>query len=346
LATTDDAITVREVGGTDPIGLIDEAMGYVYPAALGAAARLNVADHLAGGPRTVAELAAATGTDGQFLYRILRLLATRGIFREDADGRFHLTERADPLRTDAPVSVRKAVIGITSAVAWRPFEQMETAVREGTPVFERTFGAPFFEYVLRDPQAGSFFTEGMASWSDAVDGLVVEAYDFPASGTVVDVGGGVGGLLLRVLQRNPGLRGVLFEREPVLPAHRLGQLGADDRWELVAGDFFAEVPAGDCYLLKYVLHDWSDAECVQILTNCRRAMAPGGRVLVVESVLAPGNEPDSGKLLDVMMMLSFTGKERTEAEFAELLGGAGLRIARVVPTQAPVSVVEAVTTDR
>ncbi|MEJ3745999.1 methyltransferase [Actinomycetes bacterium KLBMP 9797] len=324
------------------VSLLDDAMGYMYPAALGTAAKLGIADELAGGPKTVAELAAATGTHGPFLYRMLRLLASRGVFREDGDGRFHLTERADGLRADSPVSVRKAVIGMTSTVVWRPVELLETAVREGTSVFERTFGAPFFEYIQREPVAAALFYEGMAAFSDAVDSLVIEAYEFPSTGTLVDVGGGFGGLLLRALRRNPGLRGVLFDREQALSGHLLGQLGADDRWAAVGGDFFVEVPAGDHYLMKYVLHDWSDDECVRILTNCRRAMAPGGRVLIVESVLAPGNEPDTGKLLDLMMMTNLTGRERTEAEFAAVLGEAGLRIARVVPTQAPVSVVEAV----
>jgi hypothetical protein len=324
----------------DALGLIDEALGYMYPAALGAAATLGVADHLADGPRTPLELATATGTDAGFLHRTLRLLATRGVFREDAEGRFHLTPRADPLRTDAPLSVRAAVSGVTSKLPWRPAEEFVTALREGRPVFEKVYGAPFFDFLAKDPAWGEVFMRGMASWSDAVDGLVVDRYDFPATGTVVDVGGGFGGLLLRALRRSPGLRGVLFDQEQVLAGHRLGELGADERWEVVAGSFFDTVPAGDVYLLKYVLHDWSDQECVRILGNCRQAMAEGGRILVIESVIPPGNEPDTGKLLDMFMMLTLSGRERSEAEFVRLFDDAGLRLSRIIPTEAPVSIVE------
>src|SRR5512142_725757 len=169
------------------LGLIDEAIGFVYPAALGAAASLCVADHLVDGPRTPAELATTLGVDAGYLYRTLRLLATRGIFREDGDGRFHLTPRAQPLRTDTPLSVQAAVSGITSFMSWRPAEAFTAAVRDGQPAFERVFGAPFFEYLARNPEASEGFQQSMASWSDAVDGLVAEAYDFPPTGTGVDV---------------------------------------------------------------------------------------------------------------------------------------------------------------
>jgi len=335
----------RPASATHALGLLDEAMSYLYPAALGAVAQLGVADHLANGALSPDELAALTGAHALFLHRTLRLLATRGIFGEDGDGKFHLTLRAEALRSDAPLSVRAAVIGLTSKVAWRSAEEFIGALRDGKPAFDRVFGVPFFEHVAKDPQAGVLFYQGMASFSDAVDGFVAHAYDLPESGTVVDVGGGFGGLLLRILRLRRGLLGVLFDREQALAAHRLGELGEPDRWEVVGGDFFEEVPAGgDIYVLKYILHDWSDEECVRILRNCRDALGDG-RVLVVDSVIEPGNEPDTGKLLDVMMMLNLTGRERTAAEFDQLLGEAGLRLVRIIPTGAPVSIIEAVPAD-
>lgn len=325
------------------LDLLRDSTGFVYPAALSAVAQLGVADHLAAGPRTVDELAAATATHAPFLRRVLRLVATRGIVGEDGDGRFHLMPPGEPLRTDAPLSVRKAVAMVTSSLIWQPTCEMATTLREGTPAFDSVFGMPFFARVMTDPQAGQVFHTGMASISDVYDFLLAQELDLPAAGTIVDVGGGFGGLLLRVLSRNDGLRGVLFDQKRALDGHKLGELGADDRWELADGDFFAEVPeGGDVYVLKNVLHDWSDEQCVTILRNCKNAMNPGGRILVVGIVIEPGGESSFGTTMDVFMMGLLPGRERTAAEFAGLLSDAGLRLNRVIPTKTPNSIVEAV----
>lgn len=331
----------RPTDPTSALRLLDEALGFAYPAALRTAAELGIADQLAAGPRTPAQLAAATGTQAPHLYRVLRLLATRGVFEEDDQGRFHLNPPAGALRTDAPLSVRAAVVMVTSPSFWHSAQDLTTTLRDGQPAFERVFGAPFFDYLARDEAAAATFHRGMASFSDVVEQKAVEHYNPPSAGTVVDVGGGYGGLLLRMLRRQDGLRGVLFDRPEVVARHRLAALGADERWEVIGGDFFTEVPTGgDLYLLKHILHDWSDADCVQILRNCRRAMAPGGRVLVFESVIAPGNQHQTGKLLDLFMMMMLTGRERSEAEFAQLFAAADLRQVRVIPTPAPVSIIE------
>jgi SAM-dependent methyltransferase len=323
--------------------LIDDSIGFIYPSALGTFAQLGVADHLADGPRTVAELAEATATHAPFLHRVLRLLTTRGVLGQDGHGRFYLTPRGEPLRSESPLSVRRAITTITSPLIWRPAGEMVTSVREGEPVFDRVFGASFFEHVARDPELAAAFHSGMASISDVYDLIVAEQLNLPPEGTVVDVGGGYGGLLLRILLRHEGLRGVLFDQQHVLDGHMLGALDADERWEVAAGDFFTEVPAGaEVYVLKGVLHDWSDEQCVTILRNCRRAMAPGGRVLISEIVIEPGGESRFGKTMDVFMMGILPGRERTEAEFAALLNAAGLRLGRVVPTKTPASIIEAV----
>lgn len=329
------------------LDLLEHSTGFVYPAALGAVAQLGVADLLAGGPRTAAELAEATGTSAPFLQRVLRLLATRGLFGEDAEGRFHLKPRGEPLRTDGPHSVRQALAMVTSPLVWTPTGQMVTSLREGGPAFDHIFGVPFFQHVMSDPQVAAVFHGGMASISDVYDSLVSQEVDLPGKGTIVDVGGGSGGLLLGILRGNEGWHGVLFDQQQALERHRLGELNDPDRWELASGDFFTDVPGGaDVYVLKSVLHDWSDEQCVTILRNCKRAMAAGGRILVIETVIETAVDSDGesafGKTMDVFMMSILPGKERTEAEFAALFSEAGLRLNRVIPTKTPNSILEAV----
>jgi hypothetical protein len=323
--------------------LLDRSFDHVYAAGLATVAALGVADHLADGPRTAAELAEATASHGPFLRRVLRLVATRGVLHEDEEGRFALTPLGYALRSDAVPSVRDAVAILTAQAVWRPPGELLTAVREGKPSFEQIFGMPFFEHLVRDDREAEIFHRGMANFSQFAGRLDVQRYDFPPTGTVIDVGGGQGVFLLDVLRGQPGLHGVLFDQEYVLTGHRLGELEDDDRWRTVSGDFFTEVPAGgDIYVLKFVIHDWADEECVRILRNCRAAMAPGARVLVVESIIPAGNEPDVGKSLDVIMMVNSPGRERTQAEFAQLFADADLRLTRVIPTSAAPSIIEAV----
>ena len=317
-------------------------MGYLFPAALRAAAELGVADHLTAGPRPVADLADAVGADPRNLHRTLRLLATRGIFAEDDDGRFALTPAAELLRADVPSSFRPAVLMLTDPTFWRPAGELAEAVRTGTSPFERLFGLPFFDHFARDADTAAVFHVGMAAMSDPENPLVARAYDFPPQAVVVDLGGGHGGLLLAVLREHPGLRGVLFDQPHVLREHRLGELGADHRWELAEGDFFTGAPPGDLYLIKRILHDWDDEQCVRILRQCRQAVSDDGRVLVVDAVVPPGNEPDPGKVIDLLMMAALTGRERTRAEFEALFARAGLRLARVLPTGTRLSIVEGV----
>jgi hypothetical protein len=321
--------------------LVAETMGYLPAAALRAAAVLGVADLLADGPRTPAELAEQTGTDAVSLHRVLRLLATRGIFREDPEGRFCLTDRANPLRTTVSGSVRDAVLMSTSDLHWRSAGELATAVRTGKPAFESVFGMPYFGHLAGDETAARVFHQGMASLSAWDNPFTVESYRFPESGLLVDLGGGQGGLLLTVLSRNPGLRGVLFDREEALAGHRLASLGEPDRWTLAPGDFFESVPSGgDLYTLQNVLHDWDDEQCVRILGNVRRAMAPDARLLVIDAVIPPGNDPSIAKTLDVLMVGVLPGRVRTEAEFAGLFAEAGLRLAGVLPTPGHLSILE------
>ncbi|WP_240528760.1 methyltransferase [Streptomyces humi] len=322
--------------------LVNESLGYLFPAALRAAAVVGVADHLADGPRTAAELARATRTDARSLYRVLRLLATRGVFEEDAVGRFRLTAAGDALRTDAPCSARSAVLMNTDRSMWLPTADLSRCVTEGTSAFEHLFGLPFFEYFAQDEDTADVFHTGMAAMSDAENGPIADACDFPPTGTVVDVGGGHGGFLLTVLDRHPALRGILYDRPHVLAGHRLDTPGTAGRWSTESGDFFTAVPEGDVLVLKRILHDWEDDQCVALLDRCRAALAPGGRILVVEAVVPPGNAPHQAKALDLLLMAALVGRERTAPEFAGLFEAAGLKPARVTPTPTVLSVVEAV----
>ncbi|MFE7464311.1 methyltransferase, partial [Streptomyces sp. NPDC057499] len=316
--------------------------GFHFPGARRAAAAVRVADHMTDGDESLERLAEATGTDARNLGRVLRLLATRGVVEETGAGRFRLTATGQALRSDAPHSARAAVLMLTDPTMWRPAGEMHRCLTEGGPAFTEIFGTPFFDHFARDAETAAVFHVGMAAMSDPENEPIAKAYEFPPTGTVVDVGGGHGGLLLEVLRRRPGLRGILHDQAHVLTGHRLGHEDIADRWSLSEGDFFSSVPSGDLYLLKRILHDWNDERSATILRNCRRAMTPGGRILVVDAVVPPGNEPHQSKTVDLMMMASLTGRERTEEDFAQLFKEAGLHLRRIVPTPTVLCVVEAV----
>lgn len=328
------------------IFLLERSLDYVYSAALRAVALLGVADHLVDGPKTVAELAQATGADELNLYRVLRLLTTKEVFRENESGQFELTAPAQHLRTDAPKSLRSGVLWLTDEVMWGSIGEIVRNVRGDT--FKKIHGMNFFEYWKEKGIAsdGYDFHAGFSSFSNNDNEILVRNYDFPDGATVVDVGGNLGTLLLGILRRNPTLHGILFDQPQVVERHRLGELGDDKRWELAPGNFFKSVPKnGDFYMMKYVLHDWDDEGAVRILRNCREAMAPGGRVLVFEPVIPTGNTPPHmGKLFDQLCLgVCEGGRERTEEEFRELLfAKAGLRLNRIIDTGSHISIIEAV----
>ncbi|MFF5126048.1 methyltransferase [Streptomyces syringium] len=320
---------------------MEETFGFLYSAALRTAASLRIADRLADGPRTAAELAANTGTDGAKLHRLLRLLASRGVFQEDETGAFGLTPAAYALRTDVPGSLHSTVLLLTDDMFVRSAADLAETVRTGESAFPRVFGTPFFQHLEADGAARELFDAGMAAFSGPLDDAVAAVYPFPDRGTVVDVGGGRGGLLRAVLLRYPGLSGVLFDRAAALCEPLLAERELAGRWRAESGDFFATVPEGDVLLLKHVLPDWSDEDCVRILRSCRRSLAPGGRVLVVDAAPTPGNAPHLGKDLDILMMTALGGSTRSPAELEALFALSGLRHVRTVPTPGFASIVEA-----
>jgi hypothetical protein len=308
------------------------------------AAKLAIPDLLISGPQSPGSLAERTGAHPRALYRLLRALASVGIFTEENDGRFGLTPLAELLRSDAPDSLRPFAIMMGSEWAWRSWGEIMYSVRTEKPAFEQVYGSPLFEYYAKNPEAARIFSEGLTSRSRPENAAVVAAYDFSGARTVVDVAGGQGSLLAAILAANPNARGVLFDLPHVIAMARqtFEKTGVAERCELVSGDFFAAVPAGgDIYMLKKVIHDWDDAQAPAILRTCRAAIPAHGRLLLIEPVIPAGNEPSFGKLLDLLMLVYPGGRERTEAEHRDLLAAAGFRLERVMPTASTVSIVKA-----
>lgn len=325
--------------------MIDVATAYWLSQLVFVAAQLGVADALAQGPLALEALAGRVGAHAPSLRRVLRALASRGIFRETPAGRWKLTPLAATLRSDAPGSLRDFSRMIVEHYHWRAWGGLLRGVRTGERPFDHVHGRPFFDWLRAEPEHERLFAASIASISRSDDDAVARAYDFGALRTLVDVGGAHGHLLGTILRRYRRLHGILFDQPQVVrAAAKTGFLrGVAGRCELRSGSFFESVPDGaDGYLMKYIVHDWDDADALRILRACRKAMAPGGRVLLVEHVLRPGNAPDFGKLLDANMLVLLGGRERTREEFRELFARAALRLRRSVPTEGPLHVLEAV----
>lgn len=317
--------------------------GHVLTQAIYVTAHLGLAERIASAPQTAEQLAAPTGTHAPSLYRLLRTLASLGVFREDDQQRFHLTPLADCLRRDAAESqwALAMMIGQEPFVAW---SNLLYSVQTGGCAFEKTFGKPLFEFLSERPEQARTFDAAMTSVHGRESAAMLDAYDLSGVGTFVDVGGGNGKTLISILERYPTMQGVLFDLPHVVQAAQANfcAAGVEPRSRLQGGSFFAEVPSGgDVYLLRHIIHDWYDEQATQILAAVRRAMRPESRLLIVESVIQPGNEPSVGKMLDLVMMVLPGGMERTEVQYRELLTSAGLKLTQIVPTAADVSVIEA-----
>ena len=333
---------------TPALTLLDLLNGYRVTQGLYVVARLGIADHLADGPQTSGALAGATGVHAGALRRLLRALVSVGVFAEDADGRFALTDIGVLLRDDVPGSLRAGVIFYGDRRHWAAWADLERCVASGETVWGPRAAQAFFEMNAKDPKGATIFNAAMTAFTSAFDGAVLVAYDFSRLRTLVDVGGGQGALISSILRANPSLRGVLFDIPPVIEGarSRLATAGFGDRLVLVAGDAFASVPpGGDAYVLKWIIHDWDDDHALQILRNCGRVMAEDGRVLLLERVVPEridrSAETQSILLADLNMLVLTGGHERTAAEYRTLLRDAGFALARIVRTETPLSVIEA-----
>lgn len=329
---------------SEAIFLLEQSMGFVWQAALRTVALLGVADHLVDENKTMEQLAAALKVDKDFLYRIMRVMASRGVFSELSDGTFGLTQSARFLCTEHPYSLRAAVLMLTDKTFWQPAADME-GILKGKPVFNDLFGMPFYEYwEHKDPNTSdNVFHAGMASMSSVENEVLVDNYEFPKNAVVADIAGGLGNLLLCVLRRNPSLTGILFDQESVLNDNRLHLLNDDSRWQTMSGSFFDTCPSADIYMLKYILMDWPDEKSVQILKNCRRAMKHNSRLLILEPVIKDDNNEQGRFEIDLLLLTSFDGgRARTEKEFTEMLKLADLKLNRVIHTNTYLSIVEAI----
>jgi SAM-dependent methyltransferase len=308
------------------------------------AAELGIADLLTAGPRTAAALARATRTDKAALYRVLRLLAALGVLTEPEPGSFGLTVLGDRLRTDVPASMRSWAM-LADTVGFGAHEPILEAARTGRTGTEIAYGMTTMQRVRADAQRAARFDAAMSERTAAFALGLAASYDFSGMRVIADIGGGQGTLLAAIVRRHRQLRGILFDVADV--AHRAGSVlreaGVAGRCEIIAGDFFSGVPEGaDGYILANVLHDWDDDNAVRILTACRRAMRPGGRVLIAERLI-PDNPSDAVPVLlsDLNMLLLSGGQERTSTEYGTLLAAAGLRPGRIQPVTPPYGVIEA-----
>jgi O-methyltransferase domain len=312
---------------------------------VGVAAELGLADQIQSGPKTAEEIAAAMGLHAPSLYRLLRALANFGVFVEQEDGRFGQTPISDTLRSDVPYCMRGMARINFRPWAMRAWTELEHTVRTGTPAFEHAHGMQMFEYLTQHPEEMEIFVDAMRSFTVDTGAAVSEAYDFSSIGTLADIGGSQGLVLSIILTKYPLLRGILFDLPIVIEGAPkfLKSRGVEHRVELRAGSFFESVPSGaDTYLLKHILHDWSDADCVRILKTIQGAAKPGAKLLVVEAIVEDSSEPQFAKTLDIWMLANLRGKERTRAEWQNLLSAGGFRLSRTIRTTSFASVIEAI----
>lgn len=339
-----------EAAGDPPPGLVlyRMAIGHYVSRALDLAARLGLADLLKDGPRHYGEMAEASQTHAFSLNRVLRLLSSVGVFEELEGGRFALTPLGEMLRSDVPGSMRASVMLFAGVGIQDSWKDLEYCVRTGEPAFRRTDpDADPFDLIARNPEDAALFDKAMATFAPLTAAAVVAAYDFSGLGKVADIGGGNGSLLIGILKANPAMRGIVFDLPHV--AERAKQQveaeGLADRCEVIPGSFFDGVPSGaDAYLLKHVIHDWNDERAAAILEQCRAATPAAGKLLIVEGVyperIDQSFQSRGAAANDVNMLVCTGGRQRSEAEFRELLTASGFQMTRVVPTQSSVCVIE------
>jgi hypothetical protein len=307
-----------------------------------AAAELGIADLLSEGPKNIDQLAAESQTHAPSLYRMMRALASVGIFAETDPKHFKLTPMAELLKSGAMRSTALMFNAEWSDEAWLYFLD---SIKTGATAFEKAHGMPVFEWLEENPGPAQVFNEANALKAASSHRAIVDVYDFSGFSKITDVGGGLGSLMIEILIANPSIEGVIADIPSVIEEARqhLQTHGLGKRCQAVECDMFKQIqPGSDAYLLSHILHDWSDEECRAILMNCYRAMIPGNKLLVVEIVIPPGNQPSIGKLLDLEMMVTTGGRERTEEEYETLLESTGFELSRVIPTKASVSIIEGV----
>jgi len=313
---------------------------------IGLIAELGIADFIDdNGPMSAADLAAKADVNADALYRLLRAVSMVGVFVEVSPKVFDLTELGKTLRTGTPGSMRDMILWITSDTNYQCWGDLRYSVKTGLPAADKVLGMPVFEYFFqKNPAVGEIFNNAMTDFATVSHSTAIEAYDFGQFKKVVDIGGGHGALMSAILMVNENVNGIVYDLPEVVAKtpELLAARGVADRCEAIGGDFFQSVPAGaDCYVSSVVLHDWSDELACKILTNIRKAMAPGAKVLSIDAVVPAGNEPYVGKIIDLeMLVMTPGGRERTADEWKALYASAGLKLTKIVPTKSYTCVIE------
>jgi hypothetical protein len=311
---------------------------------LSGVARLGVADHMDATPMPVEEIAARTGAHAPSLYRVMRMLASMGVFKEEPGKRFALTPAGELLKSNAPGTMRYFAIMFGDEWTTRAYEHFTDCMRTGQDGVSKAYGKHVFDLLAERPEQSDTFQAAMTSSSTMAGKAVADAYDFSGIKRLADVGGGQGALLGSILRRYPDMQGVLFDRAEIVAGVPKNQFsGCEGRIAIEPGSFFERVPSGcDAYIMKHIIHDWSDEHCCKILALMRENLPKNGRVLVCDMVVTGEPGPTPAKMLDIeMLVMTVGGKERTQEEFSELFASCGLRLNRIVPTERPICVVEA-----
>jgi len=325
------------------IQMLQIISGFWISRAVYVIAKLGIPDSLKSGPKTAKELAAATNTHTPSLFRVLRALASVGVLTS-ADGRFSQTALSETLVTDAPASLRWFAVSELGQEHYPAWGDLMHSVKTGEIAFDHFFGMDVWQYFQQNPEDAEIFNNSMSGMTAAANEAILRLYDFSGFTKIVDVGGGHGGLITSILKTNPQLKGVLFDGPQVIEGARakIEAAGLADRCETVAGDFFKSVPGGgEAYIMKWIIHDWSDELATSILKNCRAQIPANGKLILVDSVVPETDEPHFSKFIDLNMLVMTGGKERTAKEFEKLLDAAGFRLLRVIPTDLPTAIVEA-----
>jgi hypothetical protein len=312
--------------------------------AIACLAQMGIPDLVEGGPKSAEELATQIGAQPQALYRLMRATASVGVLSEGPDGKFSETPMSAVLRSNGNPSLR--AFAILGGREWhgRGWSELEYCVRTGKQALDKIYGMPVFEYFRQHAEEWKIFNDAMTALSMIHGPRVAAAYSFERINSIVDVAGGHGLLLATILGRNPHMRGTLYDMPHVVEGAKDGPLKPlMERCTLASGDMFSSVPTGaDAYIMKHIIHDWPDDLCVKILKACRKGVNAGGKLLVVDSVIQPGNDFSPGKFLDLQMLIFPGGCERTEKQFRDLFAAAGWQLSRIVPTAASESIVEGV----
>lgn len=330
-----------------PVAMLRFLGGFRVARIIYVVAELGIADLLADGAKSIDELSQASGSHAPSLYRVMRSLASVGIFAEDDEGKFHLTPPAEFLRGDTPGSLRDAIKFLGQDWHWEVWGELPYSIKTGKPAFDHLFGQGLFDFYL-DPEAAKIASDSKVSISSRASNSLLTNYDFSDTNTVVELGifAGAGSTLIPLLKAHPQMKGILFDFESAIAAAKpaIEQAGLSARCELVAGECVKTVPSGgDTYILMFTIHNWDDERAIKILQNCRQGISETGKLLLVEMIMPEGNEPFVGKLIDIESLLTTPGgRERKEGEYRDLLTKAGFKVSRIIPTQTANSIIEAV----